>query len=179
MRKSVKCAILLTCVLCMTYNLLSGQSGKQGKKDRYKVWISKMDKSKKTSGYIFDAGDSEITIMNYKINGGSQIIQAENINEIKLRKKGKPGNGLLKGALIGITLGAIIGFASNDDLTLSLFNLGSEQKAILLGSVLSIPGAFVGLIAGHQMSLKIPIKGSRSSYDAQLEKLRLYEVKFQ
>ena len=147
MKYSIWRILLLTWILGFSSHYLQGQTEVEHKKGQYRIWISKMDKSKKVKGFLFEAGDSLLTIMDYSVVGGSRSVEIENINKIKLRKKSKPGRGLLTGALVGFSIGAIIGLASGDDPGGGFISLTAGQKAILLCKVLNVFNSGIQRIA--------------------------------
>lgn len=157
-------------------------------------WLYKMDSN---SIYLLHpnkkpklaAVDSTVFMSN-----GNYSVDAVNINTIKLRKK----NAVLKGALIGLGIGAAIGaiggLASGDDkltpLTgnpitdffIELENLSkwkAGKKAAGLGFAGGLTGAIIGGVTGALMKKKFTIGGNRDAYhNAQVELNRLVMVKF-
>jgi hypothetical protein len=117
-------------------------------------------------------------------------IPAENIQSFTIRRK----NSVLKGALIGLGIGAVtgvvIGLASGDDPiapypdpSTDIFGLGTlatgiqnsfamtaEQKAIGGGIGLGITGAIVGTVVGALVKKKFIIEGKKEKFrDLQAE----------
>jgi len=177
MKKVIHIHILLLSIIIISHQTLSSQTTKLENGHTFKLWVSKMDKSKKAKGYLYEIEDSLITVMDFSGQGVYQKVDVQNIKEIKLRKRGKPMKGIFFGALVGFSMGAIIGYAAGDDQgSFSLFSAG--EKAIIGGTLLVIPGAIIGGVIGHQMSVKIPIRGSQIMYDEQLVKLRRYQLAF-
>ncbi len=176
MNAVVRVSILIMVFMVGSFFNLHAQD-KDSKKGRYKVWVTKMDKSSKTKGYLLETKDNYISIMNYSSDGGSEQVDIGNIKKIKIRKKGKPLKGIVYGMFIGFSTGMLLGIASGDDNS-GNFSLSAADKGFIIGTLFTIPGAIVGAIVGHRMNVKIPIKGNKDSYNAQREKLRKYQMSF-
>jgi len=177
MKKVIQIVVSAIFIIHISPPSLFSQNNKQEKKEIYKVWVTKLDKSSKAKGYLFETHDSLVTIMSYSTLGGSQDIAVSNINEMKFRKKGKFGKGVLYGTLIGVSIGVILGYASGDD-NGGIISFTAGEKATFLGIFFSLPGAIIGGIVGHRMNFNIPIRGNHNTYNAQREKLRRYKVNF-
>ncbi len=177
MKKVIQIVICAIFIIHISTPSLFSQNNKQEKKDIYNVWVTKLDKSSKSKGYLYETKDSLITIMNYSSTGGSEQISVSNINEIKLRRKGKLGNGVLYGTLIGASIGVILGYASGDDKA-GFLSITAGEKATFLGIFFSLPGAIIGGIIGRQMNLKIPINGNQNTYRKQKERLKDFQLAF-
>ena len=125
---------------------------------------------------------------------GSYSIDAAQINTISLKKK----NAGLKGALIGmgagIVIGAIAGFASGDDPVTpytgelfsdmiigfsNSFTMTAGEKAVGMGAVGALTGALIGGITGALLKKKFIIGGNKDIYhDSQAELNKRAMVKF-
>ena len=177
MKKGFQLALISISLVCLSFLSLHSQTPTKGQRGSYKVWVTKMDKSSKAKGYITQIGDSSMIVTNL-FTSDSKIINVNVMDEIKFKRKGSFGRGILYGALAGLTTGAIIGFASGDDSNCFLLCFSAEAKALFLGSALALPGAVIDGIIGHNMRIKIPIKGSQKAYDRQKEKLKKYKLSF-
>jgi len=125
---------------------------------------------------------------------GSYSIDAAQINTISLKKK----NAGLKGALIGmgagIVIGAIAGFASGDDPVTpytgevfsdmiigfsNSFTMTAGEKAVGMGAVGALTGALIGGITGALLKKKFIIGGNKDIYhDSQAELNKRAMIKF-
>ena len=115
-------------------------------------------------------------------------IDASNIGIIKIRRKGKIGNGVLVGALTGSATGALIGLFSGDDPdTTGGFSFYGEEvtwtnkgtkageKALAIGISMAFVGSGVGAIIASKKE-KIFINGDINNYNNQLEILKSYSM---
>ena len=118
-------------------------------------------------------------------------IPSQEIQQLRLRRKGRVGRGILLGAAAGVITGVIIGLASGDDPDCeydpnSLFlpvhfvgafceatSMTAGQKAILAGTGLGLAGGLVGGIIGS-IKIKIPINGSQNIFEANRPRLKGY-----
>lgn len=165
--------------------LLLFSMGLQGQKSKnnevHRVWVSKVDNSKIINGLLYEANDESIQIIDKQ---GIKIhIDASNIGIIKIRRKRKVGNGILRGAMAGFGTGALIGFASGDDpdRTGNFFGeytiegTKAGQKALVLGIIGAFTGSGVGALIASGKE-KISINGDINTYKTNLEKLRSIQV---
>ena len=176
MNKVIQITIITFSFLCFSFLSLSSQTTKKVKKENYKVTVTKMDRSSKAKGYLTEIADSAVIVTNL-ITSDSHIINVNVMDEIKFKRKGGLGRGILYGALVGMATGALLGFASGDDPS-GFISFSAEAKALGAGLALSIPGAIIGGIIGYNAKIKIPIKGSQQAYDRQKEKLKKYQLSF-
>ena len=173
MKNVIGTTSLIAIILFISSVSLSAQSTKKGK---YKVWVTKLDTTKTSKGYIHLVNDSSLTVLK-SLGDEPHVIHVNVIDEVKLRQKGSVGKGLLQGALIGFAVGAIIGYGSGDD-TSGFLRFSAESKALMIGTTFAIPSAIIGAFVGTRMNVKIPIDGDQRSYNIQKEKLKKYEVIF-
>jgi hypothetical protein len=167
----------------------------------YRTWVSKMDKTTKTKGVLYEVKDSSILVTNslipedylsnnfYTIN--IHIIEAielhiNNIETIKVRRKNSVGKGILIGLFSGFAAGALMGIVDGDDpysrsssgvFMGDLFQFTAEEKIILLGTPLAIIGAGIGAWIGSAKVI-IPINGNIKVYKRNRKKLKKYSVKY-
>ena len=106
-----KLVTLLSILLLFSTGLYAQKS--KNKNKAYKVWVSKVDKSKIIKGLLIDVNDESLKIIDK--HSIEISIDASNIKTIKIRKKGKIGNGVLIGALTGLVTGGLIGLVSGDE----------------------------------------------------------------
>ena len=162
----------------------------QGKSKVYKVWIDQFDKGNIITGFLYDVNDSSLFVTYAYVKTSNDknppifnTIVANNIGEIKLRRKGAIGRGAIIGTFAGMVLGGIVGFAQSDDepntTLLSVFTdpaFTKEEKAgmgIFIGAQV---GAILGTLLGT-IKIKIPIHGDRNLYKSKLHKLNGYAYK--
>jgi hypothetical protein len=119
-------------------------------------------------------------------------IPSQEIQQLRLRRKGRVGRGILTGATAGVVSGVIIGLASGDDpdcdynpntlylpgqFLVAAFCEGTSmtagQKAVLAGAGLGLAGGLVGGILGS-IKIKIPINGSQNIFEANQARLKRY-----
>lgn len=124
--------------------------------------------------YIFQSlGDSTL---NLKRRRSSEVLirmPVEQLEFVRIRRKGKVGRGIVLGMLAGVATGIIWGQALGDDRKGGLLSLTANTKSMVLGTVCIIPGAIIGAILGSG-SKKIVLNKSVETYQAQRETLRQY-----
>lgn len=158
-------------VLMFPYHLIAQKS------KPYKVWIDQMDNSNVIKGFLYSVDEYSLKISKDKTGLDSTsviIVDAERINLIKLRRKGRIGRGAGIGAASGALLGGILGLADGDDEP-GWFSATKEEKATGGGILLAIPGAAVGAGVGA-IKKKIVIDGNMENYSMNLDKLRAYAL---
>ena len=176
MKKVIQIAVISFSLVCFSFLSLFSQTTKKEKKGTHKVLVTKMDKSSKAKGYLSEIADSTLSVSNSS-NTESQSVDVNMIDEIRLRRKGRIGRGFLHGALVGFFTGAIVGLLSGSDKP-GFLSFSATDKAVIYGTLMTVPGAILGGITGAGMNVKIPINGSQITYDQQKEKLKKYELKF-
>lgn len=151
----------------------------------YRTWIELNREPFKTKGALYELKDSSILVSNslviqdYSTDRFETVkLHINDIETVKIRRKGRIGRGVLFGALGGFALGGIIGLASGDDdpNDCVFFCLSAGDKALLAGIPLSITGAGLGALIGS-LKVKIPINGNISNFNSNKSKLRKYTFK--
>ena len=94
MKKAIYLTAISFSLVCFSFISLFGQTTTKEQKLVYKVWVTKIDKSSKAKGYLTKIDDNTLTVSN-SANTESQSININMIDEIKLRRKGKIGEGIL------------------------------------------------------------------------------------
>lgn len=142
----------------------------------HKVWITLVDGSKE-KGILYSADGDFFKIMNNNSFDVTNLmsIEANKIEIIKIRRKGKVGKGAWVGALSGAGLGILIGFAAGDD-DPGFLSSTKEEKAIGLGIALGVLGTGVGALTATAKK-KIIINGKTLNYEQQLEEIQSYSLK--
>ena len=170
MKNRIHILLTITIIFVLSHLSIVGQTTNHIKSNKHFVaWITPLDSTSIIKGYLSEVEDSLIVVSNF-YNYEKQNIYYYDIKEIKFRKKGKVGKGFLYGALTGFAVGAIAGFADGDDRGDFEF-FTAEEKAILGGIVLAIPGALIGGVIGAA-KIKIPINGDVMNQKEKLLKFK-------
>jgi hypothetical protein len=173
--------IIYTLILFFIFlNIGWSQNATNNKKGKsYQVWISQIDSNQKLKGYLYKIGKDSITIKSSSINKRAEInynyIRIENLNTIELRKKGKVYRGFILGGVIGFCTGGLLGLAGGDDDPDDFWAFKAEEKALIFGTLLALPGTVIGGIAGA-VKIKIPIRGSKTKFEQEKPNLEFYLV---
>ena len=179
-------AIFFTCFcfgILIQQNAAQQPDGAQStwntKKVKYQVWV--YSKSNTTfMGSLYQTGDSSIVVAATKKQFYSNTTALEQfpvnqINELKIRKRGQVGKGALIGVGSGILLGALVGRLSYTPCDNCFLDFGPGFST-MGGAILGIPvGALVGIAAGSVRS-SYPISGKQSNYASQREKLKQFSI---
>ena len=178
MKKTIQFFLTIS-IFCFSYQFSFCQNSKE--KATHRAWVKKTDKSRTIEGDLYRVGDSlEIILPKYK-NNVIKHICIRYIKYVEVRKKGKLGKSILAGALSGMALGAIIGYASYEEPKCSPnsfcldLDFGPGFSALGGGVLGIIPGAIIGGVIGG-VKVRIPIKGSKKSMKQQQEELRKYTI---
>jgi hypothetical protein len=149
----MKHLVLFLAVICCSYHV----SAQNEKSKVYKVWVIKVNRDVH-KGYLTQLKDSSVVI--FEISGDpKQEILISTIDQIKFRKKGKMGRSIAIGAVGGLVVGGVTGYATGEGNW-----IGREGQAVGLG-VLGLPlGAAIGAAIGTGKT-KYMIEGSQENYE--------------
>jgi hypothetical protein len=150
----------------------------QNKIKAHKVWVTPMDGSKVIKGILYAADKDEVRLIDNNSFDISNltIVKAQNIAQLKIRRKGKVGKGVWVGAATGFVVGGIIGFASGDDDPDQWFwSSTAEEKALGNGILLAIVGTGIGPLIASKKN-KITIDGNKPRYESKLETIQSYAL---
>lgn len=139
----------------------------------HKVWISLTDSSK-VKGVLYSADENAIKIAkNYSMDVSNLTsINYQNIDILKIRRKGKVGKGAWIGALSGVGAGIILGLIDGDDEP-GWFSYTKEEKALALGIYLGVVGTGIGALIATKKE-KIAINGDNQNYEKMLKTIQSY-----
>ncbi len=138
----------------------------------HKVWVTLVDGSN-VKGNLYAADKEGIKIIKNKETDISNLImiRAENISVVKIRRKGKIGNGALIGGLSGAGLSVLLGLTTNDD------GFFTKEEVMAISSVLFVPlGTGIGALAGSKRMI-LAINGDKELYNSNLEIIRSYSIR--
>jgi outer membrane lipoprotein SlyB len=139
----------------------------------YITWVKSYEKAPYRKGVLTELTDSSLVIQHKNV---SQDIHISNIEKIRVRRRDRISNGAVIGALSGLALGIISGFAAGDDPPCSgwfCLRWTAKEKA-QAGAILGgIGGAMIGAIFGSAKTT-IPINGNMDHYQKQKIKLKKY-----
>jgi hypothetical protein len=161
-------------------------------KKTYRTWIIPKDsrtgkilkeRGNFLQGILFDVKDSSIIIsksMKYPDYGVGNFkasdVDAGMIKEVKIRKKGAMGTGVLIGGLTGSCIGILVGVLQHTNGG-TYFDQETQHAGLIVFPLL-FAGLGVGIGAAiGGMTLKFPIRGSQAQFDHYKDKLKTYSIK--
>lgn len=159
--------------------ILNSQTTNKIKKFRYKSWVHRFE-AITIQGSIYKLQEDSIALVNREYLGNSRYgyktykVPIQDINIIKVRKKGKVIKGMFFGLLGGFVAGGTLGYLDGDDPTGGAFT--AEQKFWLLGILSTIPGAIIGGIIAGSAKIEIPLWGDKVYYQDKKQDLQKYLV---
>ena len=187
-------ALALVLVMYFTVASIPAQQKTSKKRISYTT-IEKSDQTK-VHGILYQVEDTKVQLISSPLN--LNLIKAEShdpdqydyqdvyayeIEQIKLKRKGKLARSTLIGLGVGFTTGFIIGLLEGDDppdppcqgwcFNLSFTPETAEGKGAFYGTGLGLLGAGIGAIVGS-IKLKIPINGSTKQFKASQSHLKKY-----
>ena len=159
-------------------------------KTKYQTWISLYNAPYNMKGMLYKIEDSSILFaqhtLAYDFNGGRlkmADLSINNVEAVKVRRKGKIGLWSSVGAITGFTAGWVIGKAitpnHQDGLVTPVGLMESAGYGVFtigLGIGLGIGGAAIGAAIGS-VKIKIPINGSRANFNMEKSRLKKYSLK--
>lgn len=173
--KTIKIStVLMLFALILLPFVINGQnSGKEVK--THKIWVTLIDGSKE-KGILYSSDLDGIKILNHNTLDVSDLkfVAVSHIDLIKIRRKGKVGQGVLVGALSGVGVGVLIGLASGDD-DPGILSFSKEDKAAVGGITLGVLGTGIGALVASSKEL-IVINGSNENYLKKLEIIQSYAL---
>jgi gas vesicle protein len=137
----------------------------------------------KTKAFLYDLGDSSLQLTNANPllatkDSFDHVMEFRytGIDEIRMRKKGSIGSGVLIGILGGAVIGAVAGAMTTKTVPnyVDLFHIdGFSQQSnaaegVFIGAVV---GSVTGAILGALIHKKFIIKGSREKYNEMYDKM--------
>ncbi|MFX0555803.1 hypothetical protein ACOCEA_03350 [Maribacter sp. CXY002] len=148
-------------ILSLVFTITTGYAQKV---KIYKVWVTLVNQ-KQVNGTLYAANEDELVVL------GEDLTQMkfvpENIQAIKLRREGNVGKGAWIGALGGLAVGSIAGYASES-------GSGWEDVGAVGGGILGAPiGTLIGLAVSSGKT-KYQINGNKDTYNSFLPKLQQY-----
>lgn len=131
------------------------------------------------TGYLYKLTDTSIAYTDQALYfnphatfyNNATTLNYQDIEVIKIRRKGSTGRGMLTGALIGLGTGAALGFISGDDkgvndpATLCIFCMTAEEKALAGGIAGTVLGGVIGGIFGALAHQRFTIGGNKKHFD--------------
>lgn len=125
----------------------------QGNIYNYNAWVKSTDHPRKIKGQLLGIDDNDQFVFQQKRSNEILHLEMSNIEKVKFRKEGSVWKGILTGSLTGLATGAIMGYAMGDDRCCSdyfvcFFVFTKEEKALMNGLAMSIPGAIIGGLLG-------------------------------
>ncbi len=143
----------------------------------YKAWVRSTDNSNMLKGKLLSVEDDHNLLFQKKSESSKINLRMDEIQFIKFRKNGKIGRGIFTGAMIGIATGALIGYSAGDDEVCESWcfypTFSREEKAIIGGLFLSVPGAIVGGLVSA-FKVKIPMGADYKRNAENLKKFTMY-----
>jgi len=135
---------------------------------KYRAWVTSMDgKQTRTKRFLTHVQDSLIILANEERSDQTRFYYY-NINHLSLRKKGKPGRGILLGAVGGFVAGFSLGYADAQRcggfLCFSPLGIGA-----VTGGLGAFGGGLVGAIIGTGR-INIPINGKTANQKQEIRK---------
>lgn len=135
------------------------------------------------NGTLFEIKDSSL-VLSSVVQRNISSIGSSYLNEVhfsvmeavKIKRKNSTWRGLGFGALAGLTVGAIAGFASGSDPKEDWFAFTAAEKA-LIGVILGAPlGGAVGAVVGSTVKVSIPINGNFDLFRQKKPILQQYSL---
>src|SRR4051812_29992688 len=150
------------------------QKKKSEKKKVYYAYVEvTTERRKDIIGVLQEVSDSAILLFT---KGGSRMsIEANTIEHIAIKRKGHVGRGLIIGSVIGVGVGAIIGFASGDtecDGSPFCASITAGEKAAVDAVAIGGLGALIGWGIGSRAKKSLKVGGNQFVFSKNVELLR-------
>ncbi|RXP54274.1 hypothetical protein EC396_09425 [Lutibacter sp. HS1-25] len=162
-----KTLTILAILISFSFGL---QAQNTSKKIRpHKVWITLMDQSK-VKGVLYSADDESIKISENNSLDISNLttVSGEQINTLKIRRKGKIGKSIWIGAVSGVGTGVILGLATESDGWEGVVATGA-------GFTLGVVGTGIGAGVGA-IKKRININGNMDTYKTYSNEIQSYSL---
>jgi len=166
--KAVK--ILILVCLCCTF---SSRSQSSENKKVHKVWVTLLDNPNIVKGYLYSADSLTIKVMDIKSTDSLNLksLESNNIDMIKIRRKGAVIKSAGIGALSGLVVGGALGAMGKSSPFIS------EGSLILSGAARgAISGAGVGVLVSPK-KIEIYVRGEVDYFAKVHKKLQYYTMK--
>lgn len=173
----MKKLLLITCLFSVTTAIAQTDSTAFRKRKTASIATVHLMDGKTITGWFYQMDNDQIYLLNSGIKNPNHMninsVNAHNesiridvlqINAIAFGKK----NGGLRGALIGLGIGAltgaIIGYASGEDPAGNFIRFTAWENAALGASLAGVTGALTGAIIGGLLKKKFIIGGKKDVY---------------
>ncbi|MBC7914013.1 MAG: hypothetical protein H7Y07_07815 [Pyrinomonadaceae bacterium] len=162
MRIHLKITLLITVLL----SIFAGSKSANAKEKRYTIKVYGMD-NKITKGTLESVDEQGVYVFQ-KVGIAPVFINALQIKEIKLRKKGKAGIGTTIGFITGLAIGtaAVLTLQNDDKLENTLHIVG--------GGLFTFLSTAIGGAIGSKYSESFLIQGRTEDYLQTLQKLKSF-----
>ena len=171
------------------------QQGNDTIKIRYKpktfiTSVSIGNPPKKLKGSLFQLNDSSMAVVPNELikqdfygEMESLVVKIDQVNMLKIRRKGSIVKGAVIGAISGLAIGFVVGLAIGVDENMpktgtpfDIYRKTAAKQGLMYGAISMVPGAAIGALIGS-ISIKIPINGNQGTYEKNRKKLERYSVK--
>lgn len=175
-----KLLVLALLSIILSYHLNSQTANYNKLKFKYNSWVHRFDADTQ-KGSLYKLSKDSLTLVKRKYSGNprytyqSYEIPILDIKTIEIRKSGRVVKGVFLGMFTGFMVGGILGYLSGDNNFESVLYLTAEEKFWFFGTLASMPGGIIGLIAGST-KIKIPIRRSQYIYDYKKKDLQKYLI---
>jgi hypothetical protein len=176
----MKSFVLIT-ILMLCCVLAFAQAKQQKKKTYYKTWV-KLYNDNKPGGLLYQVTDTSILITDSFEFDELHFEATQNLNHliyydirfIELKRKKSAGQAALIGALSGLVIGGILGFADGDD-DGGIISFTAGEKALIGGGMGAITGAGLGVMLSS-FKFRIPINGKKRQLDRNRKRLERFSI---
>lgn len=183
-----KIILVLTFVVALIV-ISNAQDSISSKHRIYKVTVTTESSNSAAKSYLASVSDSSIFISSnailFKGYGTSNVnyskmnkINFADLDKVRLRRQGSTGRGLLKGAIVGVLGGTLLGPITypkpKDDIDRFIYALSGLNRTnytIASGMYGGLGGAIVGSVVGAIAHKTFIIGGRKEKFDAMKSKL--------